>query len=87
MEITLSKPLKHGEELIEVISLREPTAKEIKKIGFPFDFANKDVNAEAVFKFIGELAALPPSVVDQLSAKDFMVCVGAVIGFFGDLQA
>ncbi len=33
--ITLKKPIKHGEEVIAELELREPTAKEIKVIGLP----------------------------------------------------
>ena len=37
MELKLKKPIKHGEELIEVIELREPTAKDIKKFSLPIN--------------------------------------------------
>lgn len=84
MEIKLKKPIKHGEELIEVLELREPTAKDIKKLGLPINFGAQDINSEVVFKYIVDLAALPPSVIDQLGAVDFVACMGVVTGFFGE---
>lgn len=86
MEIKLKKPIKHGEELIEVLELREPTAKDIKKLGLPINFGKRDVNSEVIFKYVVDLAALPPSVIDQLCAADFVTCIGVVTGFFGELE-
>ena len=86
MEIKLKKPIKHGEELIEVLELREPTAKDIRKLGLPINFGKRDVNSETVFHYVVTLAALPPSVIDQLCAVDFVACIGAVTSFFGELE-
>ena len=34
-EFKLTAPIKRGEDTIEVLELREPTAKDIKVLGFP----------------------------------------------------
>ena len=81
--ITLKKPIKHGEEVIAELELREP-AKEIKVIGLPLNVMEGDVRTEIVHKYICALAALPPSVVDQLSARDFVAAMEVVMDFFGE---
>lgn len=82
--ITLKKLIKHGEEVIAELELREPTAKEIKVIGLPLNVREGDVRTEIVHKYICALAALPPSVVDQLSARDFVAAMEVVMDFFGE---
>lgn len=82
--ITLKKPIKHGEEIITELELREPTAKEIKTIGLPLNVRDGEVRTAIVHQYVCALATLPPSVVDQLSAKDFIVAMEVVMGFFGE---
>lgn len=84
MQIELTKPIKHGQEVIDVLTLREPTAKDIKTLGLPFDVSTKNVDTNAVFNYLVALAALPPSVIDQMSASDFTKAIGGVASFFGD---
>lgn len=84
MKLTLSKPIKHGDELVVELDLREPTAKEIKVIGLPLNVKDEDVRTEVIHKYICALAVLPPSVVDQMSAKDFIGAMGVVMNFFGE---
>ena len=84
MEFKLTKPLQHGTETIDVLTLREPTAREIKKYGLPVNVAESSVDTNVVFQYVVELAALPPSVVDQMSARDFTEAIKVVAGFFGE---
>lgn len=84
MELKLSKPLQHGEETIDVLTFREPTAREIKKYGFPANITEGSVDTNVVFQYVVELAALPPCVIDQMSARDFTEAIKVVAGFFGE---
>ena len=64
-EFKLTAPIKRGEDTIEVLELREPTAKDIKVLGFPIT-GEKRVDAAVVYDYIERLAAIPPSTVDQI---------------------
>lgn len=87
MKIELSKSVKQGEEEIFELDLREPTAKDVRECGFPFNVETREIDTAKVHKYACKLAALPPSVIDQISAADFVQKVlPAVIGFFGDGQ-
>lgn len=90
VKIILTKPITaHGETLNE-LELREPTAKELRKSGAPFIVIERD-NGNAATEFqlenaanlISELAAIPPTSVDTMSAPDFLRAVGALMRFFG----
>ena len=81
-EFKLTAPIKRGEDTIEVLELREPTAKDIKVLGFPIT-GEKRVDAAVVYDYIERLAAIPPSTVDQISASDFIGLMALVLGFFG----
>lgn len=79
-EFKLTVPIKRGEDTIEVLELREPTAKDIKVLGFPIT-GEKRVDAAVVYDYIERLAAIPPSTVDQISASDFIGLMALVLGF------
>lgn len=83
MKIELRAPIKMGEEVIDAIELREPTAKDIKRLGYPFAVKDMEIKTQVVFDYIVTLAALPPSTVDQIGPKDFSDLMAAIIGFFG----
>lgn len=85
-QIVLKKPIKHGDEEISVLELREPTAKEIRLYGMPIDIATGDIRTAVVHKYVCDLAALPPSVIDQLSPSDFMKVSIEIASFFGDSE-
>lgn len=85
--IKLVKPIKRGEEVIDEIELREPTAKDVKNLGLPVDFTTRGVDSKKVFDYVVALAALPPSTVDQMGVKDFMQCTVEIVGFFGGSEA
>lgn len=90
--IKLSKPVKaHGEEVSE-LTLREPTTKDVRELGFPYAVALSEQNrivfdAAVVAKYLVKLAGVPLSSIDQLSLPDFQALQGVVQGFFGHSEA
>lgn len=90
VQIILADPIEaHGGTLTE-LSLRPPRGKDIRLCGTPFRI-NEDtsvtVDAPAMAKMVATLAGVPPSAVDQLSARDWQDCMAAVLGFFGTAPA
>lgn len=90
MRFPLSKPIKaHGEEVHE-LDLAEPTAKDVRELGYPF-MALPGADGQADFKlypdigakYIARLAKVPLSSVDQLAPGDLMVLHTEICGFFG----
>lgn len=86
--ITLSKPVEaHGERLA-VLTLREPTGKDITAAGMPLRFAGAgdamqaEIDAAPMSRMIARLAGVPPSAVDALSASDWMEAATGVLLFF-----
>jgi hypothetical protein len=87
VRVPLATPIEaHGETLHE-ITLREPTGRDLRTCGLPYrigmETGEATIDAPAMAKMIGALAALPPSAVDRLSAEDWQAAMGAVLGFFG----
>ncbi|SCC11124.1 phage tail assembly protein [Gilliamella intestini] len=80
-EIKLSQPIMaHGNEL-HVLELKEPTIKDIKKLGFPFD-GQMIGDPKKVANYIVELGNVTPSSVDQLTPHDFLMITGEIMMFF-----
>lgn len=83
----LSVPITHGQESLTELTINEPTAKQIREIGIPFRISalaggqDFEINAERMCRYISKLALIPPSVVDQICAFDF-VRISEVIGSF-----
>lgn len=86
MKLTLTQPIKHGEEEIQTLDLREPTAGDVMECGYPLTIGDGEAtpNAAVIGKLIARLAGIPPSCVKQLSVHDFQACLGVVLGFFGE---
>ena len=86
----LSKPIKaHGEELVELV-LSEPTAKDVRELGYPFmavpganGVAEPKLYPDIGAKYIVRLAKIPMSSVDQLTPGDLFVLHSEICGFFG----
>lgn len=83
VEYELMVPVEQGEQVYEKLSFREPTGKELRSIGLPITAA-KEIKMEQVCQYISALAAVPPSVVDKMAAKDIVQMLPIIIGFFGD---
>ncbi len=79
MVITLTKPIKFGEETLRELKLREPVARDFR-----------DLETTKPFAMILDLAAIlsgvPASAIDQLCAADMMVVCDKVGGFLPDSQ-
>lgn len=89
MIFTLTKPITaHGEEKLE-LDLRDPTAKDVMEIGFPYlvvqgnDGEGVELRPKIVGKYVVRLAGIPPSSVEQLSIADLQSLQAIVMGFFG----
>jgi len=89
MKITLTKPVTaHGEEVTE-LDLREPTARDVQDLGFPYIVIISDggeaiqLQAKTIGKYASRLGGVPPSTIDLMSAADLSALSGAVMGFFG----
>lgn len=91
--IKLSKPLLVGEEIIDEITLRQPTVKEVAEIGYPFivvstdNGSGVDLRPKVVLRYVSKLAAIPPSSLDELSLGDLSALQAEVMGFFGQEAA
>lgn len=90
--IKLTKPVTaHGQEVGE-LTLREPTTKDVRELGFPYaiDIEGQSrliFDANVVAKYVVKLAGIPMGAVDQLQLSDFQVLQGAVQSFFGRSEA
>lgn len=88
--ITLFAPIVAGEETIAQITLRRPTGKDVRELGYPYKLgADQAVTIQAgiVAAFISRLADIPPSYVDRLDPVDFNTLGFEVIGFFLNTDA
>lgn len=86
MKVILTRPVKHGDNEIAELDLREPTAGDVMECGYPLTIGDGEAtpNAAVVGKLVSRLAGVPPSVVKQLAVHDFQACLGVVLGFFGE---
>ena len=85
VSFNLKKAIKHGEDEIVTLEFREPTAKDIKNLGYPVT-VKEEIDAGVIFNYTVALTNLPPSVIAQISARDFVQITGVVAGFFGDSE-
>jgi len=79
-----AKLMVHG-EMVDSISLREPTAKEVRQFGYPFRVRGDEsveMLGDIAHKYIVTLAAAPPDAIDKMAAKDFMALQAGLMDFF-----
>ncbi|WP_127958099.1 phage tail assembly protein [Serratia microhaemolytica] len=85
MKLTLSKAIMaHGEEITE-IELREPTGKDVRDLGYPYQLnADESVRliSGVVCKYLSTLGGIPPSAVDAMSPSDLNTGGWLIAGFF-----
>ncbi|KIU31108.1 phage tail assembly protein [Atlantibacter hermannii] len=88
MELQLTKPITAHGETVHVLELSEPTGKDVRELGYPYQM-NHDESIKllsgVVSKYIVRLANVPQSSVDQMSPADLNIAAWMVAGFF--LQA
>ncbi|WP_312315417.1 phage tail assembly protein [Atlantibacter sp.] len=87
-ELQLTKPINAHGEAIHVLEFSEPTGKDVRELGYPYQM-NQDESIKllsgVVSKYIVRLANVPQSSVDQMSPADLNTAAWMVAGFF--LQA
>lgn len=84
-KIQLSKPIFIGEDKINEIKMREPTVKDLNRLGLPFKFKEDgsfEAIASVISNYIAELADLPKSTVEQICMPDWVILMASVISFF-----
>lgn len=87
-ELQLSKPITAHGETIHVLELRDPTGKDVRELGYPYQMNHDEsvkLLAHVVAKYISQLGGIPPSSVDDMSPSDLNAAGWMVAGFF--LQA
>jgi hypothetical protein len=92
--IDLKKPVMANGEMVKKLTFREPTGGDMQMIGEKWpvniDWSTGVVtpNPEVMANVMSTLAAVPPSTIKALRAKDFATCAHALMGFFvPDAQA
>jgi hypothetical protein len=85
IEHTLAAPIQaHGAE-VDVLTLRRPTGKDVRELGFPYKLGGDEsvvLSTEVIAKYISRLAAIPMSSVDQLEPSDMNDLGWVIAGFF-----
>lgn len=77
VKITLSKPVKHGdEELTELVIKREMVAGDLRGISVT------NMKFDDVYLVASRLTNVPVSVINQLSMPDAVELQGVVTSFF-----
>lgn len=83
--VPLSKSIQaHGED-ISTLELQDPSFEQIQKLGTPVSLdgnGNFTINTQVAFKYIPELAGVPPSSLKTLGAFDLNNLCWAVWRFF-----
>lgn len=90
-EVPLTSTVEAHGEKITVLALREPRGKDIRQSGNPFQMvadrntgeANPVFDADASARLLSNLAGVPLSTIDALSAADFFSAQLALLDFFG----
>ncbi len=86
MIIKLENSIQHGNKTIEELEVTQPFMKVIRQLGSPIRVNQKtgemDFNYDVCCRYLEILNALPPSVINQLTYKDFMKCVRPLLDFF-----
>ena len=84
-ELELMKPVSAHGETIGVLEFNEPTGKDVRELGYPYQM-NQDesikLQAHIIAKYIVRLANVPLSTVDQMSPGDLNSAGWLIAGFF-----
>ncbi|MFG1461727.1 phage tail assembly protein [Xanthobacter sp. DSM 24535] len=85
-KVTLSRPVTSFGEKVSSFELREPTGKEVRRIGSPLLFkeGGVDFDMERVGQYVAVLSNPPltPAAVDDISAGDWLPLAAALAPFF-----
>ncbi|HAS3046054.1 TPA: phage tail assembly protein [Vibrio parahaemolyticus] len=77
--ITLSRPLKQGDNEIKEITFREPTTGSLRGLEM-FSVIRMDVNTHR--QLVPRISNLDANLFDQLSPKDLITVQNEVVSFF-----
>lgn len=83
--LTLSKAITAHNETVTVLEFREPTGKDVRELGYPYQVGNDEsikLSASVTAKYISRLANIPMSSVDEMSPADMGLAGALIIGFF-----
>ncbi|WP_211238056.1 phage tail assembly protein [Derxia gummosa] len=83
--IPLESPVTIGDDTITELSLRRPSGKDVRELGFPYRLTaigDVAIDAGIACKYASRLAAVPPSTIDALDPVDISTLAQTVLGFF-----
>lgn len=80
-KITLIKPIERGEEVIEQIEIREPSAGELRGVRLT-DLLNGDIDSLITVLPRITIPALQKHEVNALCPQDIAILSGEVMGLF-----
>lgn len=88
--IRLTTPIEAHGQTISEIELREPTAKDVIEIGYPYlvhsdgvGDGSVELRANIAAKYIQRLGAIPRSSVERMSPSDLQMAQVQIMDFFG----
>ena len=89
--LNLTTPIQAHGQSVSTLEIREPRGKDLRLFGSPFQMTPDRQTGEAMPKFdndasarlLTELAGVPLSSIDQMSASDFLGAQMVLLGFFG----
>lgn len=85
MKLELTTPITaHGEEINE-IEIRDPTGKDVRELGYPYQLNPDDsvkLLSAVVCKYITRLGNIPPGAVDSMTPPDLNMAGWMVARFF-----
>jgi hypothetical protein len=82
LTITLRKPIKLGDETVETLELREPTAGEFKKFA---KLAPSDPSG-ALVALISMVSGHAPPIIDRIGVRDMNAAGEYLMAFIGPSQ-
>lgn len=83
MNVKLSKPIKRGEKEIKEVTLREPTAGELRGLD-NFDLMRMNVTAHRTL--IPRISDITANEFDQLPPRDLIALQTEVVSFFTPVE-
>ncbi|ELA6496115.1 phage tail assembly protein [Salmonella enterica] len=85
ISIALTTPIQAHGETVSTLELQDPSFEQIQKLGVPVSLdsnGNFTINAQVAFKYVPELAGVPPSSLKTLGAYDLNNLCWGVWRFF-----
>lgn len=86
--ITLDVPVQAHGEMVSKLTFRRPTGADIMAVGeelpitINWDTGVVSPRPKTMGDMMSRLAAVPPSTIKAMDAKDWSTCAHALIGFF-----